>query len=599
MSPVARRGAVLAAGALGTVGSLLLAGVGNSGAPHPPAAYWPFVPPLSSIRVGGGPALTLSRVGLLLLVLGWGTLGVLVQQRAVRARSLLVITGLWALPLLSSPPLFSDDAYDYAASGALQTHGLDPYLVGPHSLGASRVAGVVSPAWSRTPTPYGPGFLLITRAISAVAGAHDIVAVTLLRVLAVIAVAVLAWVSVLLARSLGRRSTPVLWAVVANPLVLTAYVGGAHNDAMMMAMVVAAFLLHRRGHTVAALALTVLAAELKVIAVIATAVLLADLLRGRDRPGRTLPAVRRAALLSVTAAGGFGLMTSALGLPLGRGLGGGWGWVGALDVPGRVQTSVTPVDAVFDLLHPPLRVTLPRNHRPMLAFDRQPLLLDLRAVALSAAAVGCAALVLRVPAPGRGTRRRAGAAHGRPARDRSVAVVPAVVAHPARDRRRAAGAHHRRRAQRRPALGLQPRRAHALGRPTPRSRTGHRRPADHHHRRGGRRRPHCHPDWVPATAANGRASTAADRDGRRGASRAGPGGARHHAVAPSQRRRKAACGSCCVHAPTARAGCCGRATGVVVAAGAPARTGAHPLRTCPEGAVRDVALVLATLLAWR
>lgn len=396
MSPVARRGAVLAAGALGTVGSLLLAGVGNSGAPHPPAAYWPFVPPLSSIRVGGGQALTLSRVGLLLLVLGWVTLGALVQQRAVRARSLLVITGLWALPLLSSPPLFSDDAYDYAASGALQTHGLDPYLVGPHSLGASRVAGVVSPAWSRTPTPYGPGFLLITRAISAVAGAHDIVAVTLLRVLAVIAVAVLAWVSVLLARSLGRRSTPVLWAVVANPLVLTAYVGGAHNDAMMMAMVVAAFLLHRRGHTVAALALTVLAAELKVIAVIATAVLLADLLRGRERPGSTLPAVRRAALRSATAAAAFALLTSALGLPLGHGLGGGWGWVGALNVPGRVQTSVTPVDAVFDLLHPPLRVALPRNHRPMLPFDLQPLLLDLRAVALSAATVGCAALVLRV-----------------------------------------------------------------------------------------------------------------------------------------------------------------------------------------------------------
>jgi len=321
-----RRVSVLAVAvvSLGFAGSVLLGLVGNSGAPHKQNVYWPWLPPLAEPRIGAAAALGVARAGLLALALAWIGLGLLVRGRTVGTRLVVVAAALWAVPLLMSAPLFSDDVYDYAAGGALVVHHLDPYLVGPHSLGAAqRVVSTVSPAWSQTASPYGPLFLLVAAAVARVAGQHDIVAVTLLRVVALGALVATIVVLSRLAATLGRPPAPAVWLVAANPLVITAYVGGAHNDVLMMALLCGGLLLHAHGRALSALLLVVAAAEVKVVALAVLAMLLADMRLRAD--GSTRPRVLRDAALSCTM---FVVGTSLLGLPLGHGLLGGWGWQG-------------------------------------------------------------------------------------------------------------------------------------------------------------------------------------------------------------------------------------------------------------------------------
>ncbi|HBX81718.1 MAG TPA: hypothetical protein DEH05_11520, partial [Propionibacteriaceae bacterium] len=62
---------------------------------------------------------------------------------------------MWSLPLLAAPPIFSHDAYSYAAQGWLMYNGLNPYEVGPGTLPGA-FADQVAWVWRQTPSPYGP-----------------------------------------------------------------------------------------------------------------------------------------------------------------------------------------------------------------------------------------------------------------------------------------------------------------------------------------------------------------------------------------------------------------------------------------------------------
>lgn len=54
-----------------------------------------------------------------------------------------------------APPIFSHDAYSYAAQGWLVHNGINPYDAGPGVLPGS-FADQVSWVWRDTPAPYGP-----------------------------------------------------------------------------------------------------------------------------------------------------------------------------------------------------------------------------------------------------------------------------------------------------------------------------------------------------------------------------------------------------------------------------------------------------------
>src|ERR1035437_2937021 len=86
---------------------------------------------------------------------------------------------------------------------------------------------------------------------------------------AVIGLALLAWGVPALAHAAGRNSTLAFTVAVMNPLVLLVRLGGAHNDVLMLGLLVLGCTVAARRHPLAGLACCALAAEIKAPALIA------------------------------------------------------------------------------------------------------------------------------------------------------------------------------------------------------------------------------------------------------------------------------------------------------------------------------------------
>ncbi|MEU8374462.1 polyprenol phosphomannose-dependent alpha 1,6 mannosyltransferase MptB [Micromonospora sp. NPDC048894] len=172
-------------------------------------------------------------VGLGLMAAVWWTL----RDRVPSTRWALVTIGLWLVPLLVAPPLASRDVYAYACQGATYAAGFNPYEQGVSALPCPWL-DTVSPIWRDTPAPYGPLFALLSGA--AVAATDSLVgSIVLFRLLAVAGVALLAAVLPVLARRCGVAPERALWLTLGSPLVGVHLVAGAHNDALMVGLLVA------------------------------------------------------------------------------------------------------------------------------------------------------------------------------------------------------------------------------------------------------------------------------------------------------------------------------------------------------------------------
>ena len=163
------------------------------------------------------------------------------------------------IPLFTNTYL-STDLYRYVWDGRVQAHGINPYryVPGDEHLVALRDGGIYPNINRRNyaKTVYPPGsqmvFLVVTRLSETV---------TCIRLTMVAFEALTAWLIVLLLAAYGLPAQRVVlyaW----HPLVIWEFAGGGHCDAIMIACVALAFLMHRRGHemaTGAALGLAVLA----------------------------------------------------------------------------------------------------------------------------------------------------------------------------------------------------------------------------------------------------------------------------------------------------------------------------------------------------
>ncbi|GAA6525289.1 polyprenol phosphomannose-dependent alpha 1,6 mannosyltransferase MptB [Intrasporangium sp. DVR] len=296
---------------------------------------WPGLAPTA--ESGGSPlAATVSVVAMGGLVLAWWRL----RTAAVGERWWWGTAALWFAPLLLSVPLYSRDLYSYAAQGALWAEGLSPYEHGVSDL-TSDWRESTAPTWLESPSPYGPVWLLIARGAAVIAGDQLWVALLLLRVVAVAAAVVLAWAVSDVARRVGAPGRPAAWLAVSAPLVGAHFVSGAHNDAVMVAAVVAGFALALRGRFVPAVVLVALGAMVKVTAVVAlpfVALLWARrLARAQlgedDHAAEWLGSLRRRevasglALTVVTAALVMALVSRAAGI--------GTAWLNPMATPGR------------------------------------------------------------------------------------------------------------------------------------------------------------------------------------------------------------------------------------------------------------------------
>ncbi|MFI6757840.1 polyprenol phosphomannose-dependent alpha 1,6 mannosyltransferase MptB [Micromonospora sp. NPDC050417] len=222
--------------ALGGYGSGALPGVasGHRGDPAP----WPYWLGLAAWFAG-----------LVVLAVAWWRLGASASRpdpRPVPLRWLLVTGALWAVPLLFAPPVGSRDVYAYACQGALWLDGVDPYAIGVADGGCPWTAAVPSLWWDTT-TPYGPlaivlagGVVALARLVATTTAEQLLAATFLFRALALLGAVLLACYLPRLARACGASPATATWLALLSPLAAVHVVGGAHNDAVMVGLVVAA-----------------------------------------------------------------------------------------------------------------------------------------------------------------------------------------------------------------------------------------------------------------------------------------------------------------------------------------------------------------------
>jgi alpha-1,6-mannosyltransferase len=224
-----------------------------------------------------------------------------------------------------TPPLLSHDIYsyvDYARLGAV--HGLDPYVHPPYAAAGDPAFAHVT--WPDTTSAYGPLFTLATYPLAWLAVPT---AVWALKAVAAVSVLGIAAICARLAPLRGVDPLRAAAFVALNPLVLVQVVGGGHNDAlaMLLMMLGVAGVLSARELFGGAALMAALAVKASTGLVAPFALLGAR----RDAPApRRLAAGRVRFLLGLALALAATLVVACLAF--------GWNWLDAIGLAGENQS---------------------------------------------------------------------------------------------------------------------------------------------------------------------------------------------------------------------------------------------------------------------
>jgi alpha-1,6-mannosyltransferase len=202
---------------------------------------------------------------------------------------------------------------------------------GPAQLGSGPYPGPVDPIWANIPAPYGPFFLSLDGWIVQLTGHHELWTVVGLRLLEVVAVAILAVSLPYLAKGLGFDAGHAFVMCLLNPLVVLTIVGGAHNDGIMVALLVAGLALAVNKHPVLGILVCALAASIKAPAALGIVYIAWEWL-GPNLPVRLR--LRPLVVAGLLAGAVLGVCTYVSGL--------GYGWMANLMTPGTVRSWCAP-----------------------------------------------------------------------------------------------------------------------------------------------------------------------------------------------------------------------------------------------------------------
>jgi alpha-1,6-mannosyltransferase len=328
------RGPAYASTGLGLAGSLLIA---LAGPRLTIGARWWFDLRIPAALGGNGPAF---YAGMVMMVVAWLGLGRYASMRVLTPRHLWIIGGLWCLPLVAGPALFSRDVYSYLAQGTLVHLGVSPYHYAPvvlRHLGHQHVLNAVAPFWRKTTAPYGPLFLAVVSLIVGISGSHLVLGVLLIRLVELSGIVLVAMFVPRLARTLGADPSRATWLALLSPIVMLELVAAAHNDVLMMGLLVAGLALAVDRRPLLGIGLCALAATIKVPA--AAAIVFIAVAWTRDLPTPT----ERLRFLAAAGAVTIGVVAA---VSLVTGLGVGWVSGSVFSTPGRVQLAITPATAV-------------------------------------------------------------------------------------------------------------------------------------------------------------------------------------------------------------------------------------------------------------
>src|SRR3954453_1314261 len=297
-----RARAAIARGALGLVAVCGVATAVLSADPHSPIVQggrrglpsW-IAGPFSGLSSGH---LTIDRFYLLVGAMSAAYLVAVALGAELRLRWLVGAVVVLHVAFLLAPPLGSTDVFnyiDYARLGGL--HGLDPYVHGP--VAAPRDPAFAHTAWRHIGSAYGPLFTIATYPLAHLSVAGALWALKVVAALSSLGCAALVG---LIARQLRRPPVVAVAIFGLNPLLLVWTVGGAHNDLLMLLLMLAGVWLALRAREAMGSAALVAAAAVKATAGVA----LPFLLLGARRRSRVLAGAAAAAgLLYAMSAAAF------------------------------------------------------------------------------------------------------------------------------------------------------------------------------------------------------------------------------------------------------------------------------------------------------
>ncbi len=339
------RGLVLRPALLGFVAMLCIA-IGAS-LPSSPfklemPGVWFFGVPSTSAGSQWGVYFTLAAVygGLLLLMrVWWGMTRLYSRCPGVAVNRMMWVFALWATPMLVIAPLFSRDVYSYAAQGEMVSHHMSPYVYGPFQLGNNAYTAPVDTLWGNAPAPYGPLFLQIDGFFARVTMHNELATIILLRLLSLVGVLMIARCVPRLARLYHRDGAELFTLMVLNPVTLLHLIGGAHNDALMLGLLVTGLTAAKEKRPVAAIVLCALATAIKAPAAVGILYVgwswLGPEASTRDR-------IRPVVTAGLIGAGVLEFFSYVSGL--------GWGWVTTLGTPGTVRSWTAPTTGIAMLV---------------------------------------------------------------------------------------------------------------------------------------------------------------------------------------------------------------------------------------------------------
>lgn len=161
-----------------------------------------------------------------------------------RARAVVAVACAVQLLPLAGPVLLSTDVYTYWDYARIASeHAGNPYEDVPRDFPDDPAFPLMGSYWYDTTSVYGPGFTLASEVHAAAVGESEEAAARVYKGLAALAMVAL----VLLAARLSPRPAFAAAFVGWNPLLALHFAGGGHNDAWMMALVLAALALAASG----------------------------------------------------------------------------------------------------------------------------------------------------------------------------------------------------------------------------------------------------------------------------------------------------------------------------------------------------------------
>ncbi len=228
-----------------------------------------------------------------------------VRHDTVRERTL----SRWAIGLVAllnlivfvGPILISTDVFSYLAYARMGVvHGINPYTHGPVAIVGDPVFYYVGHNWLRVATAYGPIYTLLSYPLGLLGLVGGLWGMKVYALLASATTLALTWH---VARRRGHDRVFALLAVGANPLYVIYGLGGAHNDLIMLALMMAAVAFTLSDRDAAAGAAVVVGALVKAT----VAVLLPFMILARRRSAAVYGALAALVLCALVGYLAFGI----------------------------------------------------------------------------------------------------------------------------------------------------------------------------------------------------------------------------------------------------------------------------------------------------